>query len=85
MVEVEDKPKFDLDKAASLVKDLRKTFNSGKTSNYEWRMSQLKSIERMIEEKERDITEALHKDLSKPGFEAFVAEVLISLPLPSSG
>ncbi|KAB1210490.1 Aldehyde dehydrogenase family 3 member I1, chloroplastic [Morella rubra] len=75
MVEVEDKPEFDIDKAASLVKDLRKTFNSGKTSNYEWRMSQLKSIERMIEEKERDITEALHKDLSKPGFEAFVAEI----------
>lgn len=75
-VEVEEKPKFDVDKAGLLARELRKSFNSGRTTNYEWRMSQLKSIERMLEEKENDITEALYKDLSKPGLEAFVAEVL---------
>lgn len=74
--EVEEKPKLDVDKAALLARELRKSFNSGRTTNYEWRMSQLKSIEKMLEEKENDITEALYKDLSKPGIEAFVAEVL---------
>ncbi|KAF3959725.1 hypothetical protein CMV_015486 [Castanea mollissima] len=73
--EVEEKPKFDVDKAALLARELRKSFNSGRTTNYEWRMSQLKSIEKMLEEKENDITEALYKDLSKPGLEAFVAEI----------
>ncbi|XP_041008081.1 aldehyde dehydrogenase family 3 member H1-like [Juglans microcarpa x Juglans regia] len=75
MVEVEEKPKFDADKAALLVKEVRKSFNSGKTRSYEWRVSQLKSIEKMIEEKEMEITEALHKDLSKPAFEAFISEI----------
>lgn len=77
MVEVEEKPKFDADKAALLVKEVRKSFNSGKTRSYEWRLSQLKSIEKMVEEKEMEITEALHKDLSKPAFEAFISEVLV--------
>jgi hypothetical protein len=76
VAEVEEKPKFDVDKAALLVKELRKSFNSGKTKSYEWRMSQLKAIDKMIEEKEKDITEALSKDLSKPELEAFIAEVL---------
>ncbi|KAF5480536.1 hypothetical protein F2P56_001277 [Juglans regia] len=75
MVEMEENPKFDADKAASLVKELRKNFNSGRTRSYEWRVSQLKSIEKMVEEKEREITEALHKDLSKPAFEAYISEI----------
>ncbi|KAG2711471.1 hypothetical protein I3843_04G072100 [Carya illinoinensis] len=75
MVEVEEKPKFDADKAALLVKEVRKSFNSGKTRSYEWRVSQLKSIEKMVEEKEMEITEALYKDLSKPAFEAFISEI----------
>ncbi|KAG6721453.1 hypothetical protein I3842_03G112400 [Carya illinoinensis] len=75
MVVMEEKPKFDADKAASLVKELRKSFNSGRTRSYEWRVSQLKSIEKMVEEKEKEITEALHKDLSKPAVEAFISEI----------
>ncbi|KAG2716112.1 hypothetical protein I3760_03G109100 [Carya illinoinensis] len=75
MVVMEEKPRFDADKAASLVKELRKSFNSGRTRSYEWRVSQLKSIEKMVEEKEKEITEALHKDLSKPAVEAFISEI----------
>ncbi|KAG6717039.1 hypothetical protein I3843_04G072000 [Carya illinoinensis] len=71
VVEVEEKPKFDAGKAALLVKELRKSFNAGRTRSFEWRVRQLKSIEKMLEEKEKEITEALFKDLSKPGFEAF--------------
>ena len=73
----EAKQTFDVDKAAVLVNGLRKTFSSGKTKSYEWRMSQLESISKMIDEKEKEIIEALHKDLSKPELEAFLSEVCI--------
>ena len=67
----EVKQTFDVDKAAVLVNELRKTFSSGKTKSYEWRMSQLESISKMIDEKEKEIIEALHKDLSKPELGSF--------------
>jgi aldehyde dehydrogenase (NAD+) len=82
VAEVEEKPKFDVHKTALLVKELRKSFNSGRTRGYEWRVSQLKSIEKMIDEKEKEITEALHKDLSKPELEAFISEVVNLLLCP---
>ncbi|OMP01147.1 Aldehyde dehydrogenase NAD(P)-dependent [Corchorus olitorius] len=71
----ETKQKFDVDSAAILVKDLRRTFNSGKTKSYDWRISQLESISKMIEEKEKDIFKAIKEDLAKPEFEAFAAEI----------
>jgi len=61
--------------AALLVDELRSNFNSGRTKSYEWRISQLQNIARMIDEKEKCITEALYQDLSKPELEAFLAEV----------
>ena len=73
--ELEEKQTFDGEKAALLVKELRKSFNSGKTKSYEWRISQLEAIAKMLEEKEKEIIEALDKDLSKPGLEAFISEV----------
>lgn len=75
MPELEEKQIFDGEKAALLVKELRKSFDSGKTKSYEWRVSQLEGIAKMLEEKEKEIIEALHKDLSKPGLEAFITEV----------
>lgn len=72
----EKKKVFDVESAASLVKELRGSFNAGKTKSYEWRIAQLKGIEKMIDEREKDIIEALHEDLSKPELEAFVSEVL---------
>ncbi|XP_061346796.1 aldehyde dehydrogenase family 3 member H1-like [Gastrolobium bilobum] len=73
--ELEEKQIFDGEKAALLVKDLRKSFDSGKTKTYEWRVSQLEGIAKMLEEKEKEISEALDKDLSKPGVEAFITEI----------
>nr|CAC84903.1 aldehyde dehydrogenase [Arabidopsis thaliana] len=61
--------------AALLVDELRSNFNSGRTKSYEWRISQLQNIARMIDEKEKCITEALYQDLSKPELEAFLAEI----------
>ncbi|KFK30059.1 hypothetical protein AALP_AA7G211500 [Arabis alpina] len=66
---------FDGKEAASLVGDLRSNFNTGRTKSYEWRISQLQNIVRMIDEKEKYITEALYQDLSKPELEAFLAEI----------
>ncbi|OVA07389.1 Aldehyde dehydrogenase NAD(P)-dependent [Macleaya cordata] len=76
MAEEEEKTNiFDVESAASLVKDLRKSFGSGKTKSYEWRVQQLKSIIKMIDENEEDIVEALRLDLSKPQLESFVSEI----------
>ncbi|BFG30344.1 hypothetical protein CerSpe_166180 [Prunus speciosa] len=74
--EVEEKQTFNPDKAGELVKELRNSFNSGRTKSYEWRMLQLENIAKMLEEKEKEITEALYKDLSKPEVEAFISEIV---------
>lgn len=75
MPELEEKQVFDGEKANLLVKDLRKSFDSGMTKSYGWRVSQLEAIAKMLEEKEKEITEALYKDLGKPRLEAFITEV----------
>lgn len=67
---------FDGKEAALLVEELRVNFSTGRTKSYEWRISQLQNIAKMIDEKERCIAEALYQDLSKPELEAFIAEVL---------
>ncbi|TXG60258.1 hypothetical protein EZV62_014831 [Acer yangbiense] len=78
MMAREEKQRFDVEEADLLVKELRKSFNSGKTKSYEWRKSQIESIAKMVEEKEKEITEALYKDLSKPETESFVSEISMS-------
>ncbi|KAK6923476.1 Aldehyde dehydrogenase domain [Dillenia turbinata] len=70
-----DERRFDGEKANGMMKELRESFKSGKTKSYDWRVEQLKGIAKMVEEKENDILHALHLDLSKPSFEAFVSEV----------
>ena len=71
----EEKETFDADRAGALVKELRECFDNGKTKSYDWRVSQLESIVKMVDEREKDILAALHQDLSKPEHEAFVSEV----------
>ncbi|XP_010437650.1 PREDICTED: aldehyde dehydrogenase family 3 member I1, chloroplastic-like [Camelina sativa] len=66
---------FDGKEAALLVDELRNNFNTGRTKSYQWRISQLQNISRMLDEKEKCITEALNQDLSKPELEAFLAEI----------
>jgi len=60
------------------VKGLREAFGAGKTRSYEWRVSQLKSILKMTEDREQDIAEALRSDLAKPELESVVYEVLVN-------
>ncbi|GLT64403.1 hypothetical protein SLA2020_369000 [Shorea laevis] len=71
----EQKRTFDAERAALLVKDLRNNFRSGRTRSYEWRVAQLQSIWRMIDENEKMIVEALYEDLGKPELESFTAEI----------
>ncbi|PSS19905.1 Aldehyde dehydrogenase family 3 member like [Actinidia chinensis var. chinensis] len=78
MASEDKKPKaacFDGEAARSLVTELRKTFDAGKTKSYEWRVSQLKSLLKLTKDHENDIIEALRTDLSKPVLEAFVSEI----------
>lgn len=80
--EVSEKKTFGGNEAGLLVNELRQVYSSGKTKSYEWRVAQLKSIEKMLVECEKDIYEALYRDLGKPEIEAFLSEVsLLSLSL----
>ena len=58
----------------ALVQRMRSTFESGVTRSAEWRMRELKQLERLISDNEAEITEALHADLGKCHFEAFIGE-----------
>ncbi|KAB1221082.1 Aldehyde dehydrogenase family 3 member H1 [Morella rubra] len=71
----EKKVVFDAEAASRLVEELRGGFTAGKTRTYEWRMSQLKGIMKIVEDHEQEIVEALRSDLSKPELEAVIYEV----------
>ena len=66
---------FKMASYADVLLGLRKAFSSGKTKNLEWRKRQLQGLLRMYEENEAVFTDALHKDLHKPKWEAVMAEV----------
>ncbi|KAK9167493.1 hypothetical protein Scep_002684 [Stephania cephalantha] len=66
---------FDSESAECLVEEFRGVFESGRTRSYEWRVAQLKSMLRMVKEKEADIVEALSLDLAKPELESFITEI----------
>lgn len=67
---------FDAEAASLFVKELRGTFASGKTKSYGWRVSQLKSLMKMLNEREPDIVDALRQDLDKPELESSIYEVV---------
>lgn len=57
------------------LKELRETFNSGKTKESSWRISQLHGLLHILEDKENDISMALKQDLGKHHVEAYRDEV----------
>ncbi|MBA0612752.1 hypothetical protein Godav_013321 [Gossypium davidsonii] len=73
--EVENKRVFCTESAKELVKELRASFATGKTKSYEWRLTQLNAMVKMMEEKEPQIVAALHDDLSKPELESSIYEI----------
>ncbi|KAL0351508.1 UNVERIFIED_CONTAM: Aldehyde dehydrogenase [Sesamum calycinum] len=65
--------------------ELRSMYATGKTKTFEWRVSQLKAILKITTHHEKEIVEALHSDLKKPEYEAFLYEVKTSMKTyPSS-
>ncbi|ONK58001.1 uncharacterized protein A4U43_C09F6710 [Asparagus officinalis] len=66
---------FDGESAAVLTRELRESFNLGKTRSFQWRSNQLKGLLRMMEEKEADIMGALYSDLAKPQLESYLHEI----------
>ncbi len=60
----------------SLFHSQKEFFLSGDTKPLKFRMEQLETFQRMLEDYEEQIMVALHKDLAKAEFESFVTELL---------
>ena len=58
-----------------IVKRQKEFFKSGKTLEISFRKEQLKKLYTAIENNERELTEAVRKDLNKPEFETFETEI----------
>lgn len=61
--------------AVSLVSKQREFFKKGKTLSRQCRISQLHKLKKALINQERNILDALHKDLGKPEMEAWSAEL----------
>lgn len=64
-----------IDQIAPIVSRLRKTFFSQKTRPAEFRIKQLRKLYWAIADHEKEILEALQRDLRKSTFESFTAEI----------
>ncbi|XP_063002549.1 aldehyde dehydrogenase family 3 member A2 isoform X2 [Elgaria multicarinata webbii] len=65
-----------MDKIKATVERARAAFNTGKSRPVEFRIQQLQALKRMVEEKEKDIAEALEADLHKNKYSAFSYEIM---------
>ncbi|MDH6280651.1 aldehyde dehydrogenase family protein [Prescottella agglutinans] len=63
---------------AGVVARLRATHSTGRTRPARWRIEQLRGIERMLEEREDEITRALAEDLGRDAVEAWLADIASS-------
>jgi len=63
---------------ASVLADLRAVFATGRTRALEWRLEQLRGIERFVDEREADIAAALAKDLGRSAAEAWLGDIASS-------
>jgi aldehyde dehydrogenase (NAD+) len=61
--------------SASVLADLRRVFASGRTRAVEWRLAQLRGIERFVAEREADIAAALAEDLGRTPTEAWLGDI----------
>jgi len=61
--------------SANVLADLRRVFATGRTRDLEWRLGQLRGIERFVGEREADIAAALAEDLGRSATEAWLGDV----------
>lgn len=66
---------FDNEAGSMLVNELRQTFGSGKTRSYDWRVSQLNQLFKLLNFHEKEIIDALRNDIDKPPLETVAYEV----------
>ncbi|MBC8062139.1 MAG: aldehyde dehydrogenase [Clostridiaceae bacterium] len=59
----------------NMLKEHKKFFHTGETRNIDYRISALKKLKAMIKKYDKDIVNALNKDLGKSEFEAYSTEV----------
>lgn len=58
-----------------MLQGMRTVFRSGRTRTLEWRMNQLTSLLKLVEENENQLCEALYQDLHKHKMESHVMEL----------
>lgn len=61
--------------SAGVLAQVRSVFNTGRTRSVQWREEQLRAIERMCEEREGEISDALTQDLGRSTFEAWLGDI----------
>ncbi|HQV74131.1 MAG TPA: aldehyde dehydrogenase [Flavobacteriales bacterium] len=66
---------FDKAKTIEVLKAQRSYFKSGATRSYGFRKKALKDLRESIKKHEQELLDALHKDLHKPAFEAFISDI----------
>jgi aldehyde dehydrogenase (NAD+) len=64
-----------LSDSARLLAGLRGVFNTGRTRDLQWRLKQLRGIERLVEEGEAELAAALAEDLGRSAFDSWLGEV----------
>lgn len=62
--------------SAGVLAKVRTVFSTGRTRSIQWREQQLRAIERMCEEREAEISEALISDLGRSAFEAWLGDII---------
>jgi aldehyde dehydrogenase (NAD+) len=61
--------------SASVLADLRQVFATGRTRALEWRLEQLRGIQRFVEQRESEIAAALAEDLGRSPVEAWLGDI----------
>lgn len=60
---------------SSIISSQRNFFNSGKTKDLNFRITQLKQLKSILSKYEQEIISAVYEDLKKPSYEAFITEI----------
>jgi aldehyde dehydrogenase (NAD+) len=61
--------------SAGVLADLRRVFATGRTRSLDWRLEQLRGIERFAEERESEIAVALAEDLGRSPVESWLGDI----------
>jgi len=64
---------------SGLLPDLRKAFSSGITRPIDWRRDQLRRLEALIQQNEKELTDALRQDLGKCTSESWITDLGLAL------